>query len=91
MKKSCGLVIFWTLLTKNCSFLENFDKPLFLVELLKVYYQSAPEFNLELNFALLLPKLVINLTENKCLSKFSQKEQFSVSKVQKMSEPKFFL
>ena len=89
-EKKLGSLIFWTLLTKNCPFLVNFDKPLFLVKLLKVYYQSGPEFNLALIFAQLLPKLVTNFIKNKSLSKFFKNEQFSVSKVQKMTEPKIF-
>ena len=90
MKKKLGLLIFWTLITKNCPFLVNFDKPLFLVKSLKVYYQSGPEINLALIFAQLLPKLVTNFIKNKSLSKFFKNEQFSVSKVQKMTEPKIF-
>ena len=55
-----------------------------------MYYQSSPKFNLELIFAQLLPKLVTNFIKNKSLSKFFKNEQFSVSKVQKMTEPKIF-
>ena len=51
MEKNLGLVIIWTLLPENDSFLENFDKHLFSVKFLKVYNQSGPKFNLELIFA----------------------------------------
>ena len=41
-------------------------------------------------FAHLLLKPVDKWTKNKCLSKLSKNEQFLVSKVQKMTKPKFF-
>ena len=45
---------------------------------------------MELTFAQLLLKPVDKWTKTKCLSKLSKNEQFLLSKVQKMTKPKFF-
>ena len=92
MKKFQGSFIFWTLLSKNCLFFDNFDKQLVLVKILTCNNKSWANINSKLNLGPLLLLPLMNLTKFSCLSKLSKSRQFLLSKVQKMTEPwNFFI
>ena len=83
-------VIFGTLFSENWPFLDNFDKNLVLVKSAKHFYKNCQKIYSYLNFEPFLSKCLIDLTKNKFLLKLSENGQFSLNKVQKITNKKVF-
>ena len=78
------------MLSKNCSFLDNFDKHLFLVHLSTGFYKSCAKVDSKLNSGPLRFYTFNYFSKNKCLSKLSKNEQFLISIVQKLTRSNIF-
>ena len=90
MKKICLLVIIGILFCKNCPFLDNFHKNLFLVYIFQVLPKICPKTNFKLNFGHIIVKTQNNYTKNKFLSKLSKNRQFLLNKIPKMTNKQIF-
>ena len=89
-EKVSSFVILWTLFSKNCQFLDNFDKNLFLPKWPKHIDKISPKFNTKLIFAHLLFTCVDLMSTNRFLSKLSKNGLFLQNKVQKIMKDEAF-
>ena len=76
--------------SRNCPFLHNFDKNLFLIIWLIHVNKKCGKISFALSLGLFLFKCVSHISKNKFLSKLTKNEQFSVNKVQQITNDDFF-
>ena len=83
----CNLLDF---IYKNCPFLVNFDKSLFLLLWLTHLNKNSPRLNAKLIFAHFLFTCVNHMSKNRFLSKLLKNGQFLVNKVNKITKDELF-